>query len=215
MRTALAVVLLSALVRAGVDRYAGRADPLGGYPDVAASLDSAAGRLQQEGERRALPLAPNERLDANRASAVELDRLPGVGPSLAAAWVSLREAEGGFRNASDLEAVPGIGPATARRLAPLLQFSPRASMLERREETSRSRRDGAATASSRTVDLNAADSAALMRLPGIGPALAGRILARRRESPFGSIGELVEVPGIGPATLERLRDRLVAGRRRR
>ncbi|QCU77935.1 ComEA family DNA-binding protein [Citricoccus sp. SGAir0253] len=55
------------------------------------------------------------------------------------------------------------------------------------------------------VDLNTADAATLEGLPGIGPALAGRIVAHREEvGPFGSLEDLDAVSGIGPAMMERL-----------
>ena len=44
--------------------------------------------------------------------------------------------------------------------------------------------------------------AELRRLPGIGPTLAQRIIARR---PYSKVEELNDVPGIGPKTMERLR----------
>lgn len=52
------------------------------------------------------------------------------------------------------------------------------------------------------VSINDADEWTLQRLPGVGPALAGRIIAGR---PFHSVDDLLDVSGIGPATLERLR----------
>lgn len=64
------------------------------------------------------------------------------------------------------------------------------------------------------LDLNRADSLDLEALPGIGPTLAGRILAyRRRVGGFGSVEQLREVRGIGPARLASLAGRVtVAGR---
>ena len=57
------------------------------------------------------------------------------------------------------------------------------------------------------VDLNTAGTAELEELPGIGPALAGRIIAWRDENgPFTSVDELDEVSGIGPSVLEQVRD---------
>ncbi len=64
----------------------------------------------------------------------------------------------------------------------------------------------AAAGGDERVDLNAADAAALDALPGIGPVLAGRIVAHREDRPYASVDELADVPGIGPTLLERLRD---------
>lgn len=57
-------------------------------------------------------------IDLNRASARELDALPGVGPVLAARIVAYREREGRFRHREELMAVRGIGPKLYARLAP-------------------------------------------------------------------------------------------------
>jgi len=56
------------------------------------------------------------------------------------------------------------------------------------------------------IDLNRADRAALLQLPGVGPILAQRIETFRRENGgFRSVDDLGDVPGIGPATLARLK----------
>lgn len=58
-----------------------------------------------------------------------------------------------------------------------------------------------------TVNVNTADAAALEALPGIGPALAGRIIDfRERNGPFQSLADLGAVSGIGPVLLEQLGD---------
>ena len=56
------------------------------------------------------------------------------------------------------------------------------------------------------VHLNGATPEALDALPGVGPALAERIVAFGRENGgFRSVDDLAEVPGIGPVRLEALR----------
>jgi competence protein ComEA len=56
------------------------------------------------------------------------------------------------------------------------------------------------------LDINVATAEELDALPGVGPTIAGRIVAYREEhGPFSTVEELQNVSGIGPATLERLR----------
>jgi len=60
------------------------------------------------------------RVDLNLASAAELETLPGIGPTRAAAIVAHRQEHGPFRVPGDLRAVSGIGEATFQNLAPLI-----------------------------------------------------------------------------------------------
>ncbi|GAB4400832.1 MAG: hypothetical protein Kow00123_09360 [Anaerolineales bacterium] len=57
------------------------------------------------------------------------------------------------------------------------------------------------------LNLNTATAAELEQLPGIGPALAARIVQYRQEhGPFRTVDALLLVSGIGPSTLERIRN---------
>lgn len=59
------------------------------------------------------------------------------------------------------------------------------------------------------LDVNRATERELARLPGVGPALASRIVAAR---PFTDVDDLRRVKGVHRTTLERLRSHVVAGR---
>lgn len=59
------------------------------------------------------------------------------------------------------------------------------------------------------VNINTASAAELETLPGIGPALAGRIIEyREANGGFGDPAEIVQVRGIGEATYAKLADRI-------
>lgn len=58
----------------------------------------------------------------NRATARELEGLPGVGPVLAARIIAFRDSVGGIRSFEQLDEVKGIGPAMLARLRPLIDL---------------------------------------------------------------------------------------------
>lgn len=204
-------LLLAGLLRLGLALGAGAPPVLPGDPQVAGALLEESRRLAEEEDRRSRPLAPGERLDPNRADDVELDRLPGVGPALARAIVRDREERGPFRSLEELSRVPGVGAATLARIGEHLTLegvppgpAPRPGGGGRAEPA------GGTTAS--RLDVNRATAPELEALPGIGPALAGRIVDHRgRHGPFRTPEDLLGVSGIGPALLERIRDRVRVG----
>jgi competence protein ComEA len=51
------------------------------------------------------------RVDLNRATASDLEGLPGIGPVLADRVLDFRRTRGRFRSVDELREVPGIGPA--------------------------------------------------------------------------------------------------------
>ncbi len=62
------------------------------------------------------------------------------------------------------------------------------------------------------VNINTALAFELESLPGIGPALAQRIVEyRNANGPFLSTEDIVNVPGIGPGTYERIKDLITVG----
>jgi hypothetical protein len=69
------------------------------------------------------PLAPGESIDVDKASARDIERLPRVGPSLAARIVEDRTAHGAFGSIEALDGVAGIGPAMLAAIRPHVKFS--------------------------------------------------------------------------------------------
>lgn len=190
------LLLVAGLVRVG---WEARPVPPLLPPDTSAyaGLIEETERLVAEEERRNTPLAPGERVDPNRDPEVELARLPGVGPALAARIAAHRDDNGPFRHPEDLEAVSGIGPATVERIRDRLDLSdppPGPGPVRGSGPTGR------------RLDVNRVGPDELETLPGIGPTVARRVVETRREmGGFAVVDDLLAVPGIGPATLERLR----------
>ena len=111
-------------------------------PAPPAALLAAAGGLRTKGELGQINLA--ERLDdgqlivvgavaldggsvdtkvsLNRATAADLDTLPGVGPVLAARIVAWRAEHHRFTTIDELQEVPGIGAKVFATLAPLVRL---------------------------------------------------------------------------------------------
>ncbi len=208
--------------------------PLEDRPSITDSLLAAGDSVAQEKARRSRPLEPGEKIDPNTASEEELDRLPRVGASIARRIVEDREANGPYVSVADLARVPGLGARSVERLSPHLALPPahptllpsrpsRASGLSRSSPSPSARASTSARAGTPVVptpgppgapvDLNRATARELQELPGIGPALAERIVAFRTErGPFAKPEELMEVSGIGAKTYARLAP-LVTARR--
>jgi competence ComEA-like helix-hairpin-helix protein len=178
--------------------------------DVAALEEaSRAGKADPEADSR--PAAP---IDPNRATAAELDRLPGVGPSLAARIIEERE-RAPFMTVEDLTRVAGIGPSLATTLAGrvTLPAGPvRRNVTGNTGLTPLNTAAGAVSAGVRngTLDINQISSGDLQKVRGVGPVLAAKLIARRDSlGRFGSWEQVDEVAGVGPAMLVRLKDALV------
>lgn len=228
-RRALVFLAVVTAVGAGV-----RAARPGGdaVPAAAVAPDLAGGDLvrqaaaSQRAESLARPLGPEERVDLNRGSAEELDRLPRVGPSLARRIVDDRAANGPYRSVAELARVTGVGPGLLRALerhvtidgvvplpTPALGLPtlgpPSIGLPSPRTSVARARPVLASPACPERVAVNRATATELACLPGIGPGLAQRVVGdRAARGPFRDIGDLARVPGLGPRRIARLANRV-------
>lgn len=102
------------------------ATPVTPTPDQAARGDSPSGYAAPAPAAARQPKAPRGipvgRIDPNRASAPELERLPGIGPALAGRIVEDRDRRGAFSSPEALLRVPGIGHKILGRIRAYLSF---------------------------------------------------------------------------------------------
>jgi len=152
-------------------------------------------------------------VDINSASASELESLPGIGPSKAAAIVEYRTANGPFNSVDQLDDVPGIGPATIENLRSMATVGPGApaaaapAATEAPATTTAAPAPVAPAGSTGKINVNTATAAELETLPGIGPTKAAAIVSDREQNgPYASCDDLARVSGIGPATVSGIRD---------
>jgi competence protein ComEA len=93
---------------------------VGDGEQVVVPLLGAAGTSAAAAGEHGGPGAAEGRLDLNRATAAELESLPGIGPVLAQRIVDSREAEGPFAAVGDLRRVSGIGERVLAGVADLV-----------------------------------------------------------------------------------------------
>lgn len=135
--------------------------------------------------------------DPNTASEQDLLRL-GLPPGTARTLIKYRSKGGHFYRTEDLRKLYTLKPSDYERLAPYVRITggaaPQDKPYERQTYNAYPVRSAATPAS---LELNSADMAALVRLKGIGPVFAGRILRYRDAlGGFVDVAQLKEVYGL-------------------
>jgi competence protein ComEA len=88
---------------------------LTGAPGVRGEL-----RAAQDTKVTAAPAAP---VNLNAATVAELQKLPGIGPAMAARIVDYRQKSGGFKKVEELMNIQGIGETSFLKLRPLVSVA--------------------------------------------------------------------------------------------
>ena len=105
-----------------------------------------------------------------------------------------------------------LGESVPLILKEIVEFKKTSAMLESRiseeEKNFSLNEDG----SLKSIEINKAGFESLTLLPGIGPVIAERILARRNnEGPFEMVEDLLSIKGIGVKKFEKIEKYIVMG----
>lgn len=204
-RRAILILLALAVTGQGIRYLATRPDSApGDIQLLGAGPDRSPARQAEVAQAAHRPLARGETIDADRATAQELARLPRVGFSLAQRIVADRDSGGLFGSLAGLDRVSGVGPGLLRVVGPYLTFSGGAGI----HPVPPPPPTGAVSASHPTspVNLNTASAGELERLPLIGASRALAIVAwRERHGSFKTLDDLIMVPGVSRRMAEAIR----------
>jgi competence protein ComEA len=170
-------------------------------------------------KKKAAPHVPTGAVDINKASAAELEELPGIGPALAKGIIEGRP----YASVEDLARVKGIGESKIEDLTDLVTVGQPARPATKaagtaptaKSDAARKPRGSATTPAAKPktalggkmINVNTATQEELESLPLIGPVKAKAIIDGR---PFGSVEDLKKVKGIGEKTFERIKDLVTA-----
>jgi len=147
-------------------------------------------------------LVLEEPFDPNTADLSTLTEA-GIPVMCATNIIKYRSGGGKFRNVSDLRKIYGMNDSLYQAISAFIKIENQHSASYERDETNTQKITG-------PVDLNRADSAELLNLPGIGPVFASRICKyRNRLGGFHSCFQLLEVYGMDSARLNQIKQYLL------
>jgi len=159
----------------------------------------------------AIPAAKAGLVDINAASQAELEAVKGIGPVTAKKIIDHRP----YKSLTELKKA-GLSAKAIKDLKPFLAAKPAAAptALPAAQEAKKASEPAPAAQGKKTqpqpalvgpVDLNTADQKTLEALPGIGPAMAKRIVEAR---PFQNMDDLSRVKGLSKAKVAALKDKV-------
>lgn len=132
--------------------------------------------------------------DPNKAAGDELSKL-GFSPSQVKAILNYREKGGKYKSVSDLKKLYGFTNEQYEQIAPYVQVEKDSLIQPARFEM---------------LEINTSDSSQLEALPGIGPALAVKIVNYRQFlGGFVSKEQLLEISGLSPVLLASFQNRII------
>ena len=140
-------------------------------------------------------------IDINRADLQGLQRISGVGPSIAQRIIDYRNSHGAFISIEDLQKVKGIGTKTMERIRPQVTIQ---------GSTTYSQKSQPSSGNTNLIDINHASQSELERISGVGAKTAQRIIEyRNSHGSFSRVEDLLHVKGIGASKLNQIRSQVV------
>jgi competence ComEA-like helix-hairpin-helix protein len=113
---------------------------------LAALLLAAGLAIPAAAQKKKPPAHP---LDLNRATATQLEQVPGIGPTTAQAILRFRTRSGPFRSVDDLLSLQGIGRKRFARIRPYLTVEP--ATPEERQKSGSEKKQGPKTQKGKPV----------------------------------------------------------------
>lgn len=161
--------------------------------------------------------AKKELVDLNTATQQQLEAVKGVGAATAKKimenrpYKSLDELTKAGLSAKKIQALKpyltvGQAPAAPAPPAAPAKKPEAAAPAKAAEKKAPAKAEKPAAAPAAPVDLNTADQKALEALPGVGPAMAKKIMAGR---PYKSVDDLSKIKGMSKAKIDALRDKVM------
>ena len=139
----------------------------------------------------------------NTADSAALVQL-GFAPRVVKGMLNFRNKGGQFRKAEDLYKLYHVDSALVQTLLPYVQLDAEAERYPTSTQTY-------TKPAPQVVDINTADSVTLVKLYGIGPRMAAKIITYRGEvGGFFSVNQLAEIWGFDPLLIEELRGKITA-----
>lgn len=124
----------------------------------------------------------------------------GVREKTAITILKYRQHGGRFKSADDLGKIYGLTPELAEQLKPFVRIAQKELEIASQKPVNFTKRPGPVP-----IKINQADSIAWESLPGIGPALAARIIGfRNRLGGFYSVNQVSEVYGLQDSVFQKL-----------
>ena len=185
--------------------------------------------LQDDGEeaRRSNPPPPEVSepagpIDINTSGYDELQRITGVGPTIAGRIIDYRDTNGPFYTIEEIQNVSGIGQATFEKMKNEITVGDiEAPPPEESEPALPPPEDGEEEAlpppepepdTLGKININTASYEELQGITGVKTVIAQRIIDyRNANGPFDKIEDIKNVKGIGPVTFEKMKDQITVG----